>query len=95
MKQIGSRVKNLYALKVEDACKVLRSKVVVSDLVVGREQLSLSMSLRSSLRKLWRIHNWRCREETEWKSPLKKRPPGGENFKPEGKRDYMQLYLQV
>ena len=43
VKQIGSRVKNLYALKVEDACKDLRRKIVVNDLVVEREKLSLNM----------------------------------------------------
>ena len=32
--QVGARVKNLYALEVEDACKYLRSKAVVNDLVV-------------------------------------------------------------
>ena len=36
-------VKNLYALEVEDACKYLRSKAVVTDLVVEREKLSLNM----------------------------------------------------
>ena len=43
VKQISSRVKNLYALEVEDACKALRRKAVVSDLVVEREKLSLNM----------------------------------------------------
>ena len=43
MKQIGSRVKDLYALKVEDACKALRRKSMVNDLVVEREKLSLDM----------------------------------------------------
>ena len=43
VKQIGVRFKNLYALEVEDACKAFRSKVVVSDLVFGREKLSLNM----------------------------------------------------
>ena len=41
--QISVRVKNLYSLKVEDACKALRIKAVVSDLVVEREKLSLNM----------------------------------------------------
>ena len=44
MKQIGSRVKNLYALEVQDACKALRSKATVRDLVVEREnKLALNM----------------------------------------------------
>ena len=43
VKQNSVRVKNLYALKVEDACKALRSKVVVNELVVEREKLSLNM----------------------------------------------------
>ena len=44
MKQIGSRVKNLYALKVQDACKALKSKANVGDLVVEREStLPLNM----------------------------------------------------
>jgi len=37
VKQIGSRVKNLYALEVQDACKALRSKATIGDLVVERE----------------------------------------------------------
>lgn len=37
VKQIGSRVKNLYALEVQDACKSLSSKVTDGDLVVKRE----------------------------------------------------------
>ena len=43
VKRISSRFKNLYALMVEDACKDLRIKAVVNDLVVEREQLSLNM----------------------------------------------------
>jgi len=44
VKQIGSRVKNLYALEVQDACKALRSKTNVRDLVVEREsKLPLNM----------------------------------------------------
>ena len=43
VKQISSRVKNLYALEVEDSCKYLRRKVVVNDLVVEREQISLNI----------------------------------------------------
>ena len=44
VKQIGSRVKNLYALEVQDACKDLRSKENVRDLVVEREsKLPLNM----------------------------------------------------
>ena len=31
VKQIGARVKNLYALEVQDACKSLRSKAKVRD----------------------------------------------------------------
>jgi len=37
VKQIGSRVKNLYALEVQDACKALRSEATDGDLVVERE----------------------------------------------------------
>jgi len=37
VKQIGSRVKNLYALKIQDACKALSSEVTDGDLVVERE----------------------------------------------------------
>ena len=37
VKQIGSWVKNLYALEVQDACKALKSKAKVRDLVVERE----------------------------------------------------------
>ena len=37
VKQIGRRVKNLYALEVDDACKYLRIKAEVSDLVIKRE----------------------------------------------------------
>jgi len=44
VKQIGSRVKNLYALEVQYACKALRSKAKVRDLVVEREiKLPLNM----------------------------------------------------
>ena len=37
VKQIGSRVKNLYALEVQDACKALSSKETDGDLVIARE----------------------------------------------------------
>ena len=37
VKQIGVRVKNLYALEFQDACKALRIKAKVKDLVVERE----------------------------------------------------------
>ena len=44
MKQINSRVKNLYALEVQDACKALRSKSKVRDSVVERaSKLPLNM----------------------------------------------------
>ena len=44
MKQIGSRVKNLYALEVQDACKALSIKETNGDLVVEREgMLPLNM----------------------------------------------------
>jgi len=37
VKRISSRVKNLYSLKVQDACKALRRKENVRDLVDERE----------------------------------------------------------
>ena len=44
VKQIGSRVKNLYVLDVQDACKALRSKANVRDFLVEREsKLPLNM----------------------------------------------------
>ena len=43
VKWMSSRVNKMYALKVEDACKVLRRKAVVNDLVVERDKLSLNM----------------------------------------------------
>ena len=44
VKQIGAQVKNLYVLEVQDACKALRSKAKVRDLVVEREsKLPLNM----------------------------------------------------
>jgi len=44
VKRIGSRVKYLYALEVQDACKDLRSKEIVGDLMVEREStLPLNM----------------------------------------------------
>lgn len=44
MKQNGARVKNLYSLEVQDACKALRRKVKVRDLVVESEsELPLNM----------------------------------------------------
>ena len=44
MKQIGVLAKNLYALEVQDACKVLRRKTKVRYLVVEREStLPLNM----------------------------------------------------
>ena len=46
MKQIGSRVKNLYALKVQDACKALSSKATDGDLVVEREGI-LPLNMQS------------------------------------------------
>ena len=46
MKQIGSRVKNLYALEVQDACKALRSEATDGDLVVERERI-LPLNMQS------------------------------------------------
>lgn len=44
MKQIGLRVKNMYALEIQDACKALMSKVKFKDLVVETEnELPLNM----------------------------------------------------
>ena len=44
VKQIGSQVKNLYALEVLYACKALRSKATDGDLVVERDStLPLNM----------------------------------------------------
>jgi len=44
VKQIDSRVKNLHALEVQDACKALRSEAIVRYLVVEREStLPLNM----------------------------------------------------
>lgn len=44
VKQIGVRIKNLYALEVQDACKALRSKEKVRYMVVEREhELPLNM----------------------------------------------------
>lgn len=44
VKQIGSRVMNLHALEVQDACKALSSKATDGDLVVEREGiLALNM----------------------------------------------------
>ena len=93
MNHIGSRVKNLYALEVEDACKALRSKEVVNDLVVEREKLSLNMQPHKQSQKFVEQPQLEMQRGTEWKSPLKQRPPGGGNFEREGKREYMQLYL--
>ncbi len=46
VKQIGSRVKNLYALEVQDACKALRNKEIDGDLVVEREGI-LPLNMQS------------------------------------------------
>ena len=47
VKQIGSRVKNLYALEVQDACKALSIKATDGDLVVEREGiLPLNMQIQ-------------------------------------------------
>ena len=47
--EIGSRVRNLYALEVQDACKALRSKAKVRDLVVEREsKLPLNMQCQKN-----------------------------------------------
>jgi len=44
MKQIGVLAKNFYAFEIQDACKALRSKTNVRDLVVDREStLPLNM----------------------------------------------------
>ena len=61
LKQIGSRVKNLYALEVQDGCKALRSKATVRDLVVEREsKLPLNMQCQKKSQTIVRSHNWRC-----------------------------------
>jgi len=44
--EIGSRVRNLYALEVQDACKALSSKATDGDLVVERERI-LPLSMQS------------------------------------------------
>ena len=53
VKQIGSRVKNLYAFEVQDACKALRSKENVGDLVVEREStLPLNMQRQKKFQEI-------------------------------------------
>ena len=52
VKKINVRVKNLYALEVEDACKALRSKAMVNELVVEREQLSPNMHPQKQSQKV-------------------------------------------
>ena len=53
VKQIGSRVKNLYSLEVQVACKALRSKENVRDLVVEREsKLPLNMQSQNKSQTL-------------------------------------------
>jgi len=65
VKHIDSRVKNLYALEVQYACKALRSNEKVRDLVVERERVnylstcSPRRSLKRNFRKLWSSHYWR------------------------------------
>jgi len=50
VKQNGSRVKNMYALEVQDACKTLRSKATVGDFVVERvSTLPLNMQCQKKL----------------------------------------------
>ena len=66
---------------------------MVNDLVVEREKLSLNMQPQKKSQKVVGNHNWRSREDTEWKIPLKQRPPGGGNLEPDGQREYIQLYL--
>jgi len=46
VKQIGSWVKNLYALEVQDACKSLSSEATDGDLVVERERI-LPLNMQS------------------------------------------------
>jgi hypothetical protein len=53
VKQIGSRVKNLYALEVQDACKALSSEATDGDLVVERERiLPLNMQSQKKSQKI-------------------------------------------
>ena len=46
VKHISSRIKNLYALEVQDACKALRSKAIDGDLVIERES-TLPLNMQS------------------------------------------------
>lgn len=39
VKQIGSQIKNLYALEVQDPCKALSSEATDGDLVVEKERI--------------------------------------------------------
>ena len=59
MKQIAVRVKNLYALEVEDACKALRRKAKVRDLVVEREsELPFNMQSQKKSEKEAQLEKW-------------------------------------
>ena len=90
VKQIGSIVKKLYALEVEDACKALRSKVAVSDLVVEREKLSLNMQPQKQSQKVVeKLRGDRVEESTQVETSRRGK------FQARGRREYMQLYLQV
>ena len=52
VKQVGARVKNLYALEVQDACNALRRTEKVRDLVVKREsKLPLNMQPQKKAQK--------------------------------------------
>ena len=53
MRQIGVLAKNLYALEVQDACKVLRRNAKVRYLVVEREsKLPLNMQPQKKTQKI-------------------------------------------
>ena len=62
VKQIGSRVKNLYDLKVQDACKALRSKETDVPWISKKDDISLEKEVIMGVRvpSLCKSSLWHC-----------------------------------
>lgn len=75
--QQSSQNNSMIQSYLSNACKSLRSKEKVRDLVVERSMDYLSIR---NLNNLWSSQNWRSREETGWRHPINKRLLVGGKF---------------
>ena len=96
MKQISVLAKNLYALEVQDACKALKSKAKVRDLVVESDsKLPLNMQSKKKFQTIVEEPQLEMLRGDWVEASTHRDTSSRGNFEPSQQRDHMQPYLQV